>query len=88
MDILTGETGYQDGNVYLNGKPVRQAGELGARVYKITGSNYAIGNWTVAEYIGLVTGPSIFGLLPGGRLAGKINRFTWELGLETAATAK
>lgn len=48
------EADLRDFSIYIDGETVSDRETLGAKVYRIGGSNYSISDWSVAEYIGLV----------------------------------
>lgn len=64
MQVLKGETDlrFEKVEIYIEGERIKNNEELKEKVYFISPDNYRIGSWTVAEYVGLVSKRSFFGL--------------------------
>lgn len=74
VDILTGKEKYDKGFVSAEGGQLAAPEEMESLVYKIVDSNYSIKDWSVAEYIGLVTNDKIMGMLRKKSLKKEIQR--------------
>lgn len=55
VDILNGELCYDSGRIYIDDVFMPSSQKIKAKVHHISPINYAIHDWTAAEYIGLVT---------------------------------
>lgn len=80
--ILTGKEKYDKGFVSTEGEPLAAPKEMEKFVYRIVDSNYSIKEWSVAEYIGLVTDDSIMGRLRKKPLIKEIQKLFDDLNLE------
>lgn len=86
IDILCGCQEEFQGTIFLEGKRVVHMTGLHKYVYKINISNYLIDNWSVAEYIYLLSEPSIMGIYHRKKLIRKANSLIQELGLNLDAS--
>jgi len=87
IDILCGKQEEFEGIFYLEGERVDDMEDIYKHVYKISASNYLIENWTVAEYIYLLSEPS-FGIYQSKKLVNKANSLFEELELDLDAGKK
>jgi len=85
IDILCGKQEEFQGIFYLEGERVSDMDDIYSHVYKINASNYLIDNWTVAEYIYLLSEPKIFGIYQQKKLINKADSLFEELGLDLDA---
>ena len=86
--LLAGEEKYEDGTICICGKRIVDTDELKKAVYRIVDSNYCIGDWTVAEYIGLVNNRSIFGFLQNKRLIREVQALFEDLNIQVDVQKK
>lgn len=75
-------------HVYIDGKRAEKNAGLEEKVYRITASNYVIGDWTVAEYIGLVESGWLQIVWKKRYLEDKIGAFFQELDIEMDVSRK
>lgn len=56
IQLLEGEieANLESYSIYIEGKKIEDRKSMNDKIYRIGASNYKIGDWTVAEYIGLV----------------------------------
>jgi len=86
LDVLCGNLSCM-GDFWIDEEAVTRPQDFARRAYKITASNYRIGDWSAAEYIGLVDN-AMFGLLRRKTLMRRIQRLILDLGLELDLSAR
>lgn len=84
VDILCGNQGNYHGIFYVNGERVIHMEDIHKYVYKINISNFLIENWSVAEYIFLLSESSFF--YRRKNLVEKANLLIKKLGLDLDAS--
>jgi len=85
VDILCGEEGYFQGYIFVEGKRIIHMEDLHKHVYKISISNFLIENWSVADYIYLLS-ESSFGVYQRKNLVERANLLIKKLGLDLDAS--
>lgn len=88
VNILMCKEKYDKGFVSAEGEQLASSKEMERFVYKIADSNYSIKDWSVAEYIGLVTNDSIMGMQRKKPLIKEIRRLFDSLGVEMDVNKK
>lgn len=86
VDILCVNLEEYQGVIYVEGKRILHISDVYKYVYKIHMSNYLIDNWSVAEYIYLLSEPSFIGIYHRKKLVKKANSLIKELGLNLDAS--
>ena len=81
VKMIMGREKYKDGTINICGERVVSVEQLEQVVYKMVDSNYQIEEWSVAEYIGLVTNKHILGLLHKKKLIQEAKSLFQKLGL-------
>jgi len=88
IDILCGNQSTCQASFYLDGKRMINMVDLQRSVYRIIESNYLIDNWTVAEYICIVSDHSLLGILRRKMLVNKAESLIKKLELDIDANKK
>lgn len=55
VKVICGDEWSSKGKILLDGTEVKSPKDIKGKIHKVTDINYAISDWTVAEYIGLVS---------------------------------
>ena len=82
VDILYGDVKISPSCFYIHGEQVIKREEITRLVYKITKTNYIIDNWTVAEYICLVSDKAFLGIYRRKSLLHKTEMLLKKLNLD------
>ena len=90
VSLLTGKVEGASGkfSFSIDAQKVDSNKELKEKVYHMTAQNYLIGDWTVAEYIGLVDSRGFGLILRKGAIEEKASQLFAELGLEMDVSRK
>ncbi len=88
LQVLTGNEWSDIGTLQIDNKKINTSEELREYVHRITEINYSISDWTIAEYIGLVS-EGLFPLFNRKKsFTEEIQLLFLELGLEIDVTRK
>jgi len=86
VDILCGKEGGFQGFIFVDGRRIIHMEDLHKYVYKISSSNFLIDNWSVAEYIYLLSESSAFGFYRRKNLIERANILIKKIGLDLDAS--
>lgn len=86
VDILCGKEGYFQGYIFVDGKRIIHMEDIHKYVYKISISNFLIENWSVADYIYLLSESSTFGVYQRKNLIERANLLIKKVGLDLDAS--
>ena len=88
VEVLCGLESIDEGMVYLDNKRIINMQELQKEVYKIKESNYLIDDWTVAEYVSLVSQESTLGVYRKKNVIERTEQIFAEMKLEINVNKK
>jgi len=86
VDILCGKEGYFRGFIFVDGNRIIQMEDIHKYVYKISISNFLIENWSVADYICLLSESSAFGVYRRKDLIERASLLIRKVGLDLDAS--
>jgi len=86
VDILCGNEGYFQGFIFIEGNRIFHMEDIHKYVYKISVSNFLIENWSVADYIYLLSESPTFGVYRRKDLIEKANLLLKKVGLDLDAS--
>ncbi len=81
FNAICGISWPDQGSIYIKEQFIPNADVLKQKVHRIAAINYMINNWTVAEYIGLMSGKATGWQLNGARLTRAIKAFLDEINM-------
>ena len=79
LDIIRGKSRHTQGVIQICGKNIHSKQELKNAVYTMGDSNYSIENWSVAEYIGLISDQAGYGYFNKKKLQKEVKELFDEL---------